>query len=209
MKKGIDIIIKVALLGLIIFLSYKIVVGIKSPIDLENEKTSRFNLTIDKLKDIRTAQVAYRESYGNYTPSFDTLIDFIKTGDLRVIRAIGFVPDTLTEKKALELGIISRDTFLVSVKDSLFKHLKYPLDSIRYIPSGTKKAFFMDTASVKTGSGVEVKVFEAAASYEDVLYGLDRQFIVNTKAKQESLKRDPVLRVGNLKEANNNAGNWE
>jgi hypothetical protein len=209
MKKGIDIIIKIALLGLIVFLAYKIVIGIKSPIDLEAEKTRRFNLTIDRLKDIRTAQIAYKELHGNYTPYFDTLLDYIKTGNLRVVRAIGFVPDTLSEKKALELGIISRDTFLIPVKDSLFKHLKYPLDSIRYIPTGTKTQFFMDTASVMTGSGIEVKVFEATASYDNILEGLDRQFIINTKDTQEKLKKDPTLRVGNLKEANNNAGNWE
>ena len=209
MKKGIDIVIKIVLLGLIVFLGYKIIAGIKAPIDFDAQKDKRFALTVDRLKDIRTAQVAYRERTGNYTPSFDTLLDFINTQDLRIIRAIGFVPDTLTEAEALKLGIVSRDTFFVSVRDSLFHHIKYPLDSMKYIPVGTRKQFVMDTASVLTGSGVEVKVFEAYATYDDVLDGLDRQYIVNIKATQESQKKDPVLRVGNLKEANNNAGNWE
>lgn len=204
MKKGVDIIIKIVLLGAIAFLVYKIVIGIKDPIDFEAERENRFNLTIDKLKDIRTAQVVYKERNGVFTPSFDTLIKFIKTENLRIVRAIGFVPDSLTEKEALKLGIVSRDTILVPIKDSLFKHIKYSIDSIGYIPTGARTRFIMDTASVMTGSGVEVKVFQCYALNKLILEGLDKQSIINFNAK-----KDTCLRVGNLSEANNNAGNWE
>ncbi|MDR2011016.1 MAG: hypothetical protein LBQ22_11125 [Bacteroidales bacterium] len=220
MKKGIDITIKIVLLVVIVLLSARLITGIQKPIEFEELKDKRFNLTIERLKDIRTGQIAYKEKYGSFTPSLDSLINFIKSDSMRIIRAIGFVPDSLTEAQALKLGIISRDTFFVGIKDSLFKKMRYPLDSMKYIPTGTKVQFVMDTASVMTGSQVEVKVFEASATYDDVLYGLDEQEIINLKAKYRAADKNnpekidpklvvPVLRVGNLKEANNNAGNWE
>ncbi|MDD4148820.1 MAG: hypothetical protein PHE33_02215 [Bacteroidales bacterium] len=205
MNKTVGIIIKVALLGAIVALAYLIVVGINKPIKFEEQRVLRFNKTIDRLKDIRTAQVAYKEVTGFYTPDFDTLVDFIKKEDIRVVRAIGFVPDSLTEAQALKLGIVSRDTFYVPIIDSLFKHIKYPIDSIGYSPVGKRTRFLMDTAAVMTGSGVEVKVFQCYALNMDILDGLDKQLIINYNA----LKNDSCMRVGNLKEANNNAGNWE
>lgn len=205
MEKTVGIIIKIVLLGAIIALGYFIIIGINKPIDFEDARVKRFDLTISRLKDIRTAQVAYKEVTGYYTPDFDTLINFIKTEDIRVVRAIGFVPDTLTEAQALKLNIISRDTFYVPIIDSLFKHIKYPIDSIRYLPVGTRSEFILDTNAVMTGSNVMVKVFQCYALYNDVLDGLDKQYIINYRA----LKKDTCLRVGSLIEANNNAGNWE
>lgn len=205
MNKTVGIIIKIALLGAVVALAYFIVIGINKPIKFEEQRVKRFNMTIDKLKDIRTAQVAYKEVNGFYTPDFDTLVEFIKKENIRVVRAIGFVPDTLTEAEALKLGLISRDTFYVPIIDSLFKHIKYPIESIGVIPTGTKGKFIMDTAAVMTGSGVEVKVFQCYALNKDILEGLDKQLIINYNA----LKNDTCLRVGSLLEANNNAGNWE
>ncbi|MDD3860347.1 MAG: hypothetical protein PHW83_09135 [Bacteroidales bacterium] len=205
MKKSVGIIIKVVLLVVVIVLAYYIVFGINKPIKFEHERVKRFDQTIDKLKDIRTAQVTYKEITGFYTPSFDTLIQFIKTEDIRVVRAIGFVPDSLTEKEALKLGIVSRDTFYVPIIDSLFKNISYPIEDLRYVPTGTKCEFKMDTSSVMTGSGVLVKVFQCYALNFDILDGLERQYIINYNAS----KKDTCLKVGSLTEANNNAGNWE
>lgn len=204
MKKIISIIVKLVLAIAVIVLTYYIIAGINKPIDFEDARMERFNLTISKLKDIRTAQIAYKDNKGYYTPSFDSLINYIKTGNIKVVRAVGFVPDSLTEKEAIKLGIVSRDTFLVPIKDSLFKHITYPIDSINRIPCGKRTLFKMDTSSVLTGSGVEVKVFQCYALYKDILDGLDKQLIINYK----SVKKDSCIKVGSLTEANNNAGNW-
>ena len=62
----------------------------------------------------------------------------------------------------------------------------------------------MDTATVITGSGSAQKVFQCYALYDDLLDGLDRQLTVNYKDKI----KDSCIRVGNLMEAHNSAGNW-
>jgi hypothetical protein len=204
-SKLVNTIIKLVLFVAIIVIAYFIVVGIQKPIKFEEEREYRFEKNIDRLKDIRTAQNAFREATGIFTPDFDTLIEFINTGDIRVIRAIGFVPDSLTERKAVELGIVSRDTFYVPIKDSLFKHLKYPVEKIRYTASGEIMEWEMDTASVLTASGVSVKVFRAQAPIKKILGGMDEQLIINYL----SLRSEEVMRVGSLEEADNSAGNWE
>lgn len=202
--KAVNIIIKVALLGIIVLLIYLIVAGIRKPIDFEAERKARFNKVIERLKDIRTAQVEYKDQFGYYTPDFDTLIDFIKNAKMPVVFAEGAVPDTLTELEALELGLIRRDTTYVPYMDTLFKHIDYKIERIRYIPVGTKAEFRMDTATINTGSGVPVKVFEARVNNWDVLHGLDEQLIINYNSEKDS-----VIKVGSLETANNNAGNWE
>lgn len=203
--KALNIVIKLVLFAAIIILAYYIVVGIQKPIEFEEERRHRFDRNIERLRDIRTAQNAYREATGIFTPSFDTLIDFINTGNIRVIRAIGFVPDTLTEREAVDLGIVSRDTFFVPIKDSLFSHLKYPIERIRYTATGEIMEWDLDTNSVMTASGVSVRVFRAQAPIRKILAGLDEQLIINYLA----LRPEDVLRVGSLEEADNSAGNWE
>ncbi|MFP4663180.1 MAG: hypothetical protein ACLFM1_02030 [Bacteroidales bacterium] len=205
MNKTVKIIIQIVLLALIVLLAILIVKGIKKPIDFEKERVERFNQVINRLEDIRTAQVEFKKRNGYYTPHFDTLLHFIKTESMPVVKKDGFVPDTLTEKEAVELGIVSRDTTYIPYQDTLFKYLPYPLDSMPYIPCGTHAKFRMDTATVITGSKVDVKVFEARVNNWDILDGMDRQLIVNFNADRQ----DSVLRVGSLEEATNNAGNWE
>ena len=143
MEKVIRIVVSVLLLGLVAFLTYKIVDGIKTPIEYEDQRIARFKTTVEQLVAIRTAQVAYKENVlspvynkdsvkggkkvvkeilnGNdtvylkskvpayehlYTPSFDSLINFINNGKLKVVRAIGTLSDEqlkagLTEKKEI------------------------------------------------------------------------------------------------------------
>ncbi|MGC9332107.1 MAG: hypothetical protein ACP5DZ_09580 [Bacteroidales bacterium] len=205
MNKTVMIIFQVVLLVVIVFLAILIVKGIQKPIKFDQERNKRFDQVIERLEDIRTAQVEFKKQHGHYTPHFDTLINFIKNGSLPVVKKEGFVPDTLTEKKAVELGIVQRDTFYMPFSDTLFKNPGYPLDSMAYIPCGTQAKFRMDTATVMTGSKVEVKVFEARVNFWDILDGMDKQLIIN----YISTRGDSVLRVGSLTEATNNAGNWE
>ncbi|HOE39171.1 MAG TPA: hypothetical protein PLG05_06175 [Bacteroidales bacterium] len=198
MNKIVGIILKVVLLALCIVLGYYIVAGIKKPIDFESERERRFEMTKQRLIDIRTAQVAYRAWYGEFTPSFDSLINFINHGHLRVIYSEGEVPEDKTESQALKDGDITRDTILVPVKDSLFKHIKYDVKDIVYIPCGNKAKFTMDTATVLTGSGVNVKVFEARCSYWNILDGLDEQLIVNYNAAKLQRAHVDIYLNGNI-----------
>ncbi len=204
MKRVIEFVLFVA----IIVMGYLLYESIQRPIRFNREKDERYEKTIQRLKDIRQAQVAYRSSHGKYTGSFDTLINFLKTDSFAIVKAVGEVPDSLTEKEALEKGLITRDTTFVSVKDSLFKK-NYYIDSLQYVPYTDGKKFNLGAGVIETGSKVKVKVFEASVKNKTLLKGLDEQLIINLNDRQKKITGFPGLKVGSLEEATNNAGNWE
>ena len=120
MKTVIQIVLGIS----IVVLSYFLVESIMKPIRFKKEQTHRYSVVIQNLKDIRTAQLAYKDVYGKFTGSFDTLINFVKHDSLVIIKKIGEIDEDLlgkiTEKEAIAQGLIKRDTIRVNVLDSIF-----------------------------------------------------------------------------------------
>jgi len=197
------IVIQVILFAAICVVAYLVVESIQQPIRFNAEQKRRYEATIQRLKDIRTAQVAYRSENKEYTGSFDELIEFLKAGEFRVLRIIGDLDDSAS----IQAGKILRDTIRIPVLDSLFKK-GYPVDSIRFIPFTQGLEFDMDTAFLTAGN-VKVNVFEAKVSNDVLLRGLDPQLLVNFNADRIVKTGYAGLKVGSLTETTNNAGNWE
>ncbi len=208
--------IQVALAVAIIVLVYLLWESIQKPIRFNKEKDRIEQATIQRLKDIRTAQLAFRSENGRFTGDFDSLITFLKTDSFSVVQAIGSVPDSMieelgrkkAEQQALKEGLISRDTIRLSVMDSLFSE-SYPIDSLKFAPYTQGYQFELGAGKLQTASKVAIRVFEAKVPYDVLLSGLDRQLIINYKETREKITGYPGLRVGSLEEATNNAGNWE
>jgi hypothetical protein len=201
--------IQIALLLLIVFLSYELYQSIKEPIVFKNEKDKRYDAVINRLKEIRALQIAYKQRHGLYSDNWDTLIHFAKSESFRVVKAIGTRPDSIaTDAQALAMGLIKRDTLYVNVRDSLFK-TKMHIDSLKFVPFGKGEIFFLAKDTIRTSSGVTVPVFEANVHNKVILNGLSKKEIINMNAEAKKLKRFPGLKVGDVKEPNNNAGNWE
>lgn len=199
--KTVRYIIQIVLGGLIILLTFLIYSGIMKPINFEKEKAFRNDKVIERLKDIRTAEVAYKSVYQKYTGSFDTLINFVKHDSFPVEYKVGSLDDSIAVSK----GLVLRDTIYVPVRDSIFPK-DFFVDSLRYVPFTNGVQFDLQAGNITTGSKVLVQVFEAGASNFDILNGMNRQLIINLNDLAKDYKG---IRVGNIKEANNNAGNWE
>ena len=73
-------IIQIVLAIVIVVLGYFCYQSIMIPQKFTQIKQQRYERVIQRLKDIRTAQEAYKGVYGVYTHNFDTLIHFIKYG---------------------------------------------------------------------------------------------------------------------------------
>ena len=194
---------QIALAVIIAILGYFLYESIMEPIRFEKEKNRRYNATIERLKSIRTAQDAYRSRFGKYTGSFDTLINFMKEGQIKFVKQIGSEDDSLAviQKK------VFRDTILIPVRYTILKG--YPYDSLRFVPFTGGEQFELAAGELKTQSGVSVKVFECKAPNKVILKNLDRQEIINMDDLAKKLNKYPGLKVGSLTEATNNAGNWE
>jgi predicted membrane protein len=83
-------------------LTYFIYDSIQRPITFEKERTARYSETIEKLKDIRKAQLAFKDVHGRFTGDWDTLINFVKYDSVRMVRRIGNLTDSMVEKGITE-----------------------------------------------------------------------------------------------------------
>lgn len=201
MKK---ILMYVILPAIIIVLGYVIYKSVQQPVVFEKNRKLRESVCIDRLKDIRTLQVAYKSRYNKFTGNMDSLIDFYNNGTITIIKQVG----SLDDSAAVAENRVYRDSIQIAVKDTLLKRNNFVVDSIAYIPFSGGKKMILEALIAKV-SGVDVPLFEAAAPYDNLLIGLDRQLIVNLKADRELVGRYPGLKVGSIDAPNNNAGNWE
>ena len=207
-------VIQIVLVALVLILSYFLYTSVERPLDFEKAKDERYDATVARLMDIRKAQLEYKNVNGKFTGSWDTLINFVKTGKIPLVRKIGMLTDSMieagwTEKQALKEGKIIRDTVYVSALDTLFGK-NYDIDKIKFVPIPDSVAVFQLGATyITTGSGIKVPVFEAKAHNNVVLRGLDKQQVINDNEAKRTNGKYPGLKVGSLEETNNNAGNWE
>jgi hypothetical protein len=207
-------VIQVLLFIAAVALAYFIYQSIQRPIVFDKERTARYSATIERLKDIRKAQIAFREVNGRFTGDWDTLINFVKYDSLRIVRRIGTLTDSMvekgiTERRAMQMGLIIRDTIRESVLHSVFGD-NFNADLLKVVPIPDTTAYFhLGATVITTGSGIKVPVFEARAHNNVVLRNLDRQLVINLNDQRRLQNRYPGLKVGSLTETNNNAGNWE
>ncbi|MFA6703640.1 MAG: hypothetical protein WCS05_02395, partial [Bacteroidales bacterium] len=99
----------------IIVLTVLIVRSIQGPINFKKERARREVIAEQRLKDIRTLQVAYKSKHGKFTASMDTLIDFYNNGQITIVKQIGSMDDSL----AVARHLVRRENVVMAVKDTL------------------------------------------------------------------------------------------
>ncbi|MDO5523810.1 MAG: hypothetical protein Q4G48_07185 [Bacteroidia bacterium] len=231
------VVVRVLLVAAIILLGYLSWESIQGMERFNREVEKRDNAVIQRLVDIRTTQVAYRSQTGTYTPNFDELANFIKTGKVASVARSGDLTEAqleagMTEERAMTIirggnesairdaGLwddtknapqLVRDSIFAPASEVLFPDRRVNPDSLAFVPFGQGTRFEMAVDSLVTGSGYPIQVFEAKTPYTTYLSDLDRK-LVGQKI-QEVLDRPgnryPGMMVGSLEVANNNAGNWE
>jgi len=198
--------IALILIPLNIILVYFVFNSIDSEIEFQKVAKVRITENVQKLKDLRQVQIAYKKVNHTYANNFESLLDFLENDSMVIINKKGETPDTLTDAQALELGIISRDTTYVLAKEAVFdeaylnsRNEKYPLiaDSLTHVPH-SDSLYSVDAGMVEKGK-VTVQVFEISTTYAAVFTGLD--------AENKSYELDNLLKVGSMDEASLN-GNW-
>lgn len=229
MKVTLKILLSVA----IIVLAYMCYRSIMTPIEFNNEKKARDNAIIARLIEIRKAQIEYKNVHGVHAANFDELGKFLNEEKLPLVLKEGVLSDEqlekgMTEEKAAKIvqkaeatgnwsevekeGLkgFKRDTAWVLAKDTLLGK-DYDVANMRYVPGvpGDKVEFHMDTATLESASGYEIKVFVCDVPFDSYLRGMDAQLSFNLKDQAQKQGKFPGLRVGSLDEINNNAGNWE
>ena len=204
--------LKILLAVAVVLLAYMCYRSIMGPIEFKDERDRRENLIKARLIDIRKAQIEYKNIHKVHAANFDELSKFLKDEKLPFLIKEGVLTDEqlekgMTEKEAVKKGLIRRDTVWVTAVDTLFGK-GYNVDDLRNVP-GANVQFTMDTATLTSGSGYTVKVFQCGVLYDDYLGALNKQEVYNLKDKASKMGKYAGLRVGSVEEINNNAGNWE
>ena len=87
---------------IIVGLTYWIVKSVSAPVEFNKMKDYRTTIAVQRLKDIRDLQVAFKNVNGRYTADIDYLINFFNAGaiDLQTLLECGNFPfgDSLLQK---------------------------------------------------------------------------------------------------------------
>ena len=211
MKKLFQIILAVAIVGLV----YVIYVQISTPIRFDKETKAKKAQVIDRIKDIRTAQRAFKSKYQHFTASFDSLSAFVLTDTLELERKIVDEDDSAAMAMLKKSGKKNIDKFIISVIDTNFapkKVTRQDVENFRFIPgTGNKAQFIMEAGIITTESKVVIPVVECRAPYKAFLDTVAyRQEVINLiDEEQNNFNRYPGVKFGSMDSGNNEAGNWE
>lgn len=191
--------VKIGLILAVIGLSYMLFESINSPIRFDKEKNRKYEMVIERMVNIRNAQIAFRELNQKYSGDFNELIPFLDTAEFVLTQrrdtVIKFY-NKLYREYQLKDSLIVDTLGYRSIKDSLFNN-SFPLKDLGTIPETNSK--FEIKASAVQKSGLTLQVFEAIAKKEVILKGMDPDLINN---------RSKDLIMGSLTESNLN-GNWQ
>jgi hypothetical protein len=229
MNKALKIVAEILLALVAVGLVYLIYASVMKPVSFNKEKAHRTEVAVQRLKDIRTLEVAFKGVNGHFTDDIDSLKQFYNEGKMDIVMQIGSHDDSLavantaaikkknrkiTNEELMELykagqQLVFSITTPIAVKDTLFNGREdFHIDSLAYIPFSGGQKVEME-AIVKTVSGVQVPLFEARMPWRALLKGMDNQLRINLDAECEAQNKYVGLQVGSVTAPNNNAGNWE
>lgn len=206
-----SILINIVLFAVVVFLAIKVIQSIKAPIDFGNEKDMREAQVVQHLKDIRDAEIQYKQAHNKYTSSFDTLIDFCSNYEIPIVMMVPDPEDTTFTKT------INDTLGYVKVLDSLFgKRNNFNINDLCMVPFSDPATKFEIHDSIIKRGGISVPVFEVKTPYDVYLAKPGKKFtdkewktrLENLKAEMEQLDKYAGLKVGSLEEASTD-GNWE
>lgn len=195
-------VIKVVLAIIIVVLAYFLYESIMRPVRFNKAVDQREDVVVARLIDLRTSQQFYKRQHNQYTSNFDSLILFLKTGEIPTVRMIPDPNDTTFSKTIYDtLGY-------VKVADSLFSgRINFNINDLRFIPFTTNQEFEIGAGTVERG-GIKVGVYEIKAHYNTFLQGLDRQLVINLIKSREDIDKYPGMKLGSMEEPSTD-GNWE
>ena len=193
-----------------IFFASQIYSSINGPIKFNQVKNDRYTKVIDRLKDIRTAQIAHKDVNGFYANNFDSLVSFIDNGIFTLIekRDSSYLEYNRTYRIDMLKEVEIVDTLgFVSVKDSLFGNnesykmmAKVPID-------GTDSEFSIK-ADIIDKNGYQVPVFEVKVKKDIVLFDQNKDLLdQENKVISVDGVNGPEIILGSMTDVST-SGNW-
>ena len=211
MKKGLSILINILLFAVIVFLAWQVVKSIQAPIKFNTEQKARETKVVERLIDIRNAEVLYKNANNKYTADFDSLIQFCQTAEIPIVKIVPDPTDTTFTRTINDtIGYVKVMDSIKSGRDN------FNISDLKWVPFSQPQQNFEIEAGTIQRNGINIPVFEVRTPYEVYLANPGAAFtekewkqrVDNTKAEKESINRYAGLKVGSMEEATTD-GNWE
>ncbi|MGB5943564.1 MAG: hypothetical protein WBG71_11845 [Leeuwenhoekiella sp.] len=208
MKAVIQIVLWIVILGL----GYLLFNSVYGEVKFNEMKVVRYRKAIDKLKDIRSSQQAYKQVTGRYAGNYEQLVRFVDTADfvLTTRKDSTVLDEELTKAFRVDKykEIIVVDTIgYRSVKDSLFGDTGRYKTMMKVPVEGIDEEFEMETSRIMKNEQME-PVFEAKVSKDVLFHDQPKDYIMKEK---QVISVDGVngsyLSIGSLNEVTTK-GNW-
>ncbi|MCF4101448.1 hypothetical protein L1I30_07215 [Gillisia sp. M10.2A] len=206
------LVIQLLLWIVIIFLGYLVFNSVYEPIQFNKVKEKRYAKVIDRLKDIRAAQLAHQEITGSFEKDFDKLVRFIDTAEFTLTQRRDSTVMDEEYRKAFGVDkykdVIVIDTLgTASVKDSLFKDTDRYKRMMNVPVEGVDAKFEMDAGTIVKNDN-KIAVFEAKVAKNVILSDQDKD-LINQENQVISVEgvNGAYIRVGSMEEVNTK-GNW-
>ena len=193
-----------------IFFSAQIYSSINGPIKFNQVKNDRFTLVIDRLKDIRSAQIAHKDVNGFYANNFDSLVSFVDNGIFTLIekRDSSYLEYNRTYRIDMLKEIEIVDTLgFVAVKDSLFgTNESYKM--MAKVPIVGTDSEFSIKADIIDKNGYQVPVFEVKVKKDIILFDQNKDLLAqeNKVISVDGVNGSEIV-LGSMTEVSTN-GNW-
>ena len=193
-----------------IFFATQIYSSINGPIKFNQVKAERYTQVIDRLKDIRNAQIAHKDVNGFYANNFDSLVSFIDTGMFTLIekRDSSYLEYNRTYRIDMLKEIEIVDTLgFVSVKDSLFgQDESYKMMAI--VPIDGTDSEFSIKSDIIDKNGYKVPVFEVKVKKDIVLFDQNKDLLdqENKVISVDGVNGTEII-LGSMTEVST-SGNW-
>ncbi|HZJ35356.1 MAG TPA: hypothetical protein VFD29_01885 [Gillisia sp.] len=206
------LVIQLLLWIVIIFLGYLVFNAVYDPIQFNKVKEKRYAKVIERLVDIRNAQLAHKTVTGRYEKDFDKLVRFIDTAEFVLTQRRDTTYLDAEYRKTYGVDKYKEDIVIdtlgtASIKDSLFKNSNRYKEMMNVPVEGVTAKFEMNAGFVEKNN-IKFPVFEAKVDKAVILHDLNKDLVMQEKQVQSvEFVRGEYIRVGSMEEVNTK-GNW-
>ena len=193
-----------------IFFASQIYSSINGPIKFNKVKNERYTQVINRLKDIRNAQIAHKDVTGFYANNFDSLVSFVDNGIFTLIekRDSSYLEYNRLYRIDMLKEVEIVDTLgFVSVKDSLFgQNESYKM--MAKVPIQGSDSELSIKADIIDKNGYQVPVFEVKVAKDIVLFDQNKDLLdqENKVISVDGVNGREII-LGSMSEVST-SGNW-
>ncbi|MCH1401337.1 MAG: hypothetical protein L7U78_02295 [Schleiferiaceae bacterium] len=176
MNSKVQTVVKVALIIISVFLTYRIYTSIMQPIKFNRIYDVRLCEVTEQLENLREAQLAFKGENGSFCADLQTLVAFVDTGVVSIIerKDTNFMYyDNVYQKDMNKDSVIIRVLGQEPVKTQVFGE-GFDASTLLNI-SGTDSLFSMNAGKI-VKNGVEVATFEVSAPFTTIFADVSKDF---------------------------------